>query len=143
MCQTQVISKHIGQIGRKSFDRRMRIASPMFVERRGELARLLNEVDKLSDRLHEEFPTISENDYRLFGPELKVLISTLKALRQDSLNRKELKPYNNRMRQQIADLEELDHDIKAFRVNAPKNEELQATMAMLNNLDFTNLPMQP
>jgi hypothetical protein len=47
------------------------------------------------------------------------------------------------MRQQIADLEELDHDIKAFRVNAPKNEELQATMAMLNNLDFTNLPMQP
>ncbi len=143
MCQTQVISKHIGQIGRKSFDRRMRIASPMFVERRGELARLLNEVDKLSDRLHDEFPTISENDYRLFGPELKVLISTLKALRQDSLNRKELKPYNNRMRQQIADLEELDHDIKAFRVNAPKNEELQATMAMLNNLDFTNLPMQP
>lgn len=142
MCQTQVISKHIGQIGRKSFDRRMRIASPMFVERRGELARLLNEVDKLSDRLHDEFPTISENDYRLFGPELKVLISTLKALRQDSLNRKELKPYNNRMRQQIADLEELDHDIKAFRVNAPKNEELQATMAMLNNLDFTNLPMQ-
>lgn len=143
MCQTQVISKHIGQIGRKSFDRRMRIASPMFVERRGELARLLNEVDKLSDRLHDEFPTIFENDYRLFGPELKVLISTLKALRQDSLNRKELKPYNNRMRQQIADLEELDHDIKAFRVNAPKNEELQATMAMLNNLDFTNLPMQP
>ena len=143
MCQTQVISKHIRQIGRKSFDRRMRIASPMFVERRGELARLLNEVDKLSDRLHDEFPTISENDYRLFGPELKVLISTLKALRQDSLNRKELKPYNNRMRQQIADLEELDHDIKAFRVNAPKNEELQATMAMLNNLDFTNLPMQP
>ena len=143
MCQTQVISKHIGQIGRKSFDRRMRIASPMFVERRGELARLLNEVDRLSDRLHDEFPTIFENDYRLFGPELKVLISTLKALRQDSLNRKELKPYNNRMRQQIADLEELDHDIKAFRVNAPKNEELQATMAMLNNLDFTNLPMQP
>ena len=108
MCQTQVISKHIGRIGRKSFDRRMRIASPLFVERRGELARLLNEVDKLSDRLHEEFPTISENDYRLFGPELKVMISTLKALRQDSLTRKELKPYNDRMRQQIADLEELD-----------------------------------
>lgn len=143
MCQTQVISKHIGRIGRRSFDRRMRIASPMFVERRGELVRLLNEVDKLSDRLHEEFPTISESDYRLFGPELKVLISTLKALRQDSLNRKELKPYNDRMRQQIADLEELDHDIKAFRVDAPKNDELQATMAMLNSLDFTKLPMQP
>ena len=140
MCQTQVISKHIGRIGRRSFDRRMRIASPLFVERRGELARLLNEVDKLSDRLHEEFPTISENDYRLFGPELKVMISTLKALRQDSLTRKELKPYNDSMRQQISDLEELDHDIKAFRVDAVQNKELQATMALLGNLDFSKLP---
>jgi hypothetical protein len=121
----------------------MRMASPMFVEKQGELPRLLNEVDNLSSRLHDEFPTITENDYRIFGPELKIVISTLKALRQESLAHGELKPYNDRLRQQIADLEELDHDIKAFRVNAPKNEELQATMAMLNNLDFTNLPMQP
>lgn len=140
MCETQIISRHIGRLGRRSFDRRMRIASPMFVERRGELTRLLNEVDKLSDRLHDEFPTISEEDYRMFGPELKVLISTLRDLRQESLIRKELKPYNDRMRQQIADLEELDHDIKAFRVDAPKNEELQATMAMLNSIDFSKLP---
>ncbi len=140
MCETQIISRHIGRIGRRSFDRRMRIASPMFVEKRGELARLLNEVDKLSDRLHDEFPTITEDDYRMFGPELKVLISTLRDLRQESLIRKELKPYNDRMRQQIADLEELDHDIKVFRVDAPKNKELQATMALLSNLDFSKLP---
>ena len=140
MCQTQVISSHIGRIGRVSFDRRMRIASPLFVEKRGELTRLLNEIDKLSDRLHDEFPTITEDDYRIFGPELKIVISTLKALRQDSLMRKELKAYNDRMRQQIVDLEELDHDIKVFRVNAPKNKELQTTMAMLSGLDFTKLP---
>ena len=140
MCQTQVISRHIGRIGRVSFDRRMRIASPLFVEKRGELTRLLNEIDKLSDRLHDEFPTITEDDYRIFGPELKIVISTLKALRQDSLMRKELKAYNDRMRQQIVDLEELDHDIKTFRVNAPKNKELQTTMAMLSGLDFTKLP---
>lgn len=140
MCQTQVISRHIGRIGRVSFDRRMRIASPLFVEKRGELTRLLNEIDKLCDRLHDEFPTITEDDYRIFGPELKIVISTLKALRQDSLMRKELKAYNDRMRQQIVDLEELDHDIKAFRVNAPKNKELQTTMAMLSGLDFTKLP---
>ena len=140
MCQTQVISRHIGRIGRVSFDRRMRIASPLFVEKRGELTRLLNEIDKLSDRLHDEFPTITEDDYRIFGPELKIVISTLKALRQDSLMRKELKAYTDRMRQQIVDLEELDHDIKVFRVNAPKNKELQTTMAMLSGLDFTKLP---
>lgn len=140
MCETQIISRHIGRLGRRSFDRRMRIASPMFVERRGELTRLLNEVDKLSGRLHDEFPTISEEDYRMFGPELKVLISTLRDLRQESLIRKELKPYNDRMRQQIADLEELDHDIKAFRVDAPKNKELQMTMDLLSSLDLSKLP---
>jgi len=140
MCQTQTISKHIGRIGRRTFDRRMRIASPLFVEKQGELPRLLNEVDRLSDRLHDEFTTISEEDYSLFGPELRILISTLKALRKDSLIRKELKPYNDRMRQQIADLEELDHDIRVFRIDAPKNKELQATMALLSNLDLSKLP---
>ena len=134
MCQTQVISRHIGRIGRRSYDRRIRIASPLFVEKRGELARLLNEIDRLSDRLHEDFPSITEEDYRLFGPELKIVIRTLKDLRRDSLTHKELKPYNDRMRQQISDLEELDHDIKAFRVNAPKNKELQDTMSMLGSL---------
>ena len=70
MCQTAIITQHIGRIGRRSFDRRMRLASPLYVERRGELARLLNEVDSLSERLHNDFPTISADDYRLFGPEL-------------------------------------------------------------------------
>ena len=143
MCQTQIISRHIGRIGRRSFDQRMRIVSPAFVEKRGELARLLNEVDKLIDRLHDEFPTINEDDYRMFGPELKIVISTLKALRQDSLTRKKLKPYNDRMRQQIADLEELDHDIKAFRVDAPNNKELQATMALLGSLDLSQTRFFP
>ena len=139
MCQTQVISRHIGRIGRRSFDRRMRIVSPLYVERRGEIARLLNEVDELSERLHDEFPTITEEDYKLFGPELKVVIGTLKSLLKESRTRHELKPYNERMREQILDLEELDHDIKEFRIDAPKNEELQAAMASVGEIDFSYL----
>ena len=139
MCQTQVISRHIGRIGRRSFDRRMRIVSPLYVERRGEIARLLNEVDALSERLHDEFPTITEEDYNLFGPELKVVIGTLKSLLKESRTRHELKPYNERMREQILDLEELDHDIKEFRIDAPKNEELQSAMASVGEIDFSYL----
>ena len=139
MCQTQVISRHISSIGRRSFDRRMRLASPYFVEKEGELSRLLNAVDRLCERLHVDFPTITEEDYRVFGSELKVLISTLKALRQESLAHKDLKPYNDRMRQQIADLEELDYDIKTFRINALKNKELQQAMKAVGNVDFSYL----
>ena len=137
MCQTQVISRHIGRIGRRSFDRRMRIVSPLYVERRGEIARLLNEVDALSERLHDEFPTITEEDYKLFGPELKVVIDTLKSLLKESMTRHELKPYNERMREQIIDLEELDHDIVECRIMAPKNEELQKTLAQIDKADFS------
>ncbi len=137
MCQTQVISRHIGRIGRRSFDRRMRIVSPLYVERRGEIARLLNEVDALSERLHDEFPTITEEDYKLFGPELKVVIGTLKSLLKESLTRHELKDYNNRMREQIVDLEELDHDIVEFRIKAPKDKALQQTLASISELDFS------
>ena len=137
MCQTQVISRRIGRIGRRAFDRRMRIASPMFVEKRGELSRILNEVDKLCECLQNEFATITQEDYRMFGPELRIVISTLKSLRQESLTRKELKTFNDRMRQQIADLEELDHDIRVFRVDAPQNKELQAAMNMLGSLDLS------
>ena len=137
MCQTQVISNHIGRIGRRSFDRRMRIVSPLYVERRGEIARLLNEVDALSERLHDDFPTITEADYKIFGPELKVVIGTLKSLLKESLTRHELKAYNERMRNQIVDLEELDHDIREFRIKALKNEGLQKTLAQIDRADFS------
>ena len=137
MCQTQVISRHIGRIGRRSFDRRMRIVSPLYVERRGEIARLLNEVDALSERLHDDFPTITEEDYKLFGPELKIVIGTMKSLLKESMTRRELKPYNERMREQISDLEELDHDIRVFRIDAPKTERLQKTLAQIDKADFS------
>lgn len=141
MCQTAVISRYIGRIGRRSFDRRMRIASPLYVEKRGEVARLLNDVDRLSDRLHDEFITITEDDYRMFGSELKILISTLKDLRRDSRMRAELRPYDERMREQIADLEELDHDIVEFRIKALKNKELQEALASIKDIDFSKLPL--
>ena len=139
MCQTSVISHHIGHIGRCSFDRRMRMASPMFVEKRGEMSRLLNEVDRLSERLHDEFATITEEDYRMFGTELKILISTLKDLRRDNRMRPDLRLYDDRMRQQIVDLEELDHDIVEFRIKALKDKELQKAMASIKDIDFSYL----
>jgi hypothetical protein len=117
----------------------MRLASPFFVERQGEVARILNEVDRLSDRLHDEFITITEDDYRMFGPELKIVISTLKALRHESQSRPELRRYDKRMREQILDLEELDHDIVEFRIKASKDEKLQQTLASIKDIDFSYL----
>ena len=137
MCETAIISQRIGKIGRRSFDRRLKMASPFFVEKRGEMPRLLNEVDKLCELLHNEFPTITKSDYNAFASELKIVISTLKSLYSESQTHSECKPYNERLRQQISDLEELDHDIRKFRIAAPQNASLQATLLKLSNIDLS------
>jgi hypothetical protein len=61
----------------------------------------------------------------------------LKALRQESLSRPELRVYDDRMQQQIEDLEELDHDIREFRVMAPHDEALQKALSGFSSLDFS------
>lgn len=139
MCQTEVISHRIGLISRRSFDIRMRMASPLFVEKRGEMSRLLNDVDGLCSQLHEDFPTITEEDYKMFGAELSLLIDTLKSLKHDSMTYEKYATPMDRLSRQIADLEELEHDIIAFRVKAPLNSLLNETMQMVGGLDFSKL----
>ena len=139
MCQTAIISQRIGRIGRRSFDCRMRMASPTFEQKRGELARILNEVDRLSEQLHEDFPTITADDYRMFGPKLNIVISTLKSLRDESRSHSELTAYSARMSDQIIDLEELNHDIVTFRIHALNNKELNEAMTEVGKIDMSYL----
>lgn len=42
MCPAATISRSIGRLGRRSFDRKMRVVSPMFVDRKGDMTRLCN-----------------------------------------------------------------------------------------------------
>lgn len=103
------------------------------------MSRLLNDVDGLCNQLHEDFLTITKEDYSMFGAELSLLIDTLKSLRQDSLTYEKYAIQMERLSHQIADLEELEHDIVAFRVKAPMNPSLNETMQMVGRLDFSKL----
>lgn len=118
----------------------MRMVSPLFVEKRGEMLRLLNDVDGLCSQLHEDFLTISEEDYSMFGAELSLLIDTLKSLKQDSMTYEKYATQMERLSHQIADLEELEHDIIAFRVKVTMNSSLNETRQMVGRLDLVQLP---
>lgn len=111
--------------------------SPKFVDRKGDMTRLCNSVAGLCERLHEDFSTITKEDYDVFGGELRVLIGTLKDLYQDSLRREELKVSNERLKEQIDDLEELEHDIVTFRVRMQEDEEVKQKMKAIGQLDFS------
>lgn len=138
MCQTTIISHSIGLIGRKSFDRHMRVVSPLFHERRGEISRLCNSLYHLCEMLHTDFPTITKDDYAIFGPELRVLINTLKALYADSKKKQEIKEGNERLRCYIEDLEELNHDILQYRVRLHNSPEMIQAMSAIGRLDFSH-----
>jgi hypothetical protein len=43
------------------------------------------------------------------------------------------------MKRQLSDLEELEHDIKVFRVDAQKNDSLKKAMENVAKLDFSKL----
>lgn len=135
MCQTATISRSIGQLGRNTFDRRMRIVSPLYVEKRGEMTRLCNGLERLSNLLHEEFQTITKADYEVFGPELRLLIVTLKGLLTDS--EKLDANGNERLRERVDDLVELNHDIVNFRVRLQEDENCRQAMKEIGKLNFS------
>lgn len=60
-------------------------------------------------------------------------------MRKESLPHHNSAKYNERMRQQIAELEELDYDIKAFRIDALQNKGIQQAMSAIGSLDFSQL----
>lgn len=143
MCQTAIISRSIEHLGRKSFDRRMRIVSPLYSERKGDLTRICNQLSNLCEMLHTDFSTITKEDYAVFGPELKVLISTLKDLYSDSKKTRLLHEDNERLREHIQDLEELDHDIKCYRLKLQNNPSVQSAMSSIGKLDFSRFVNKP
>lgn len=99
------------------------------------MTRLCNGLRNLCDLLHNEFHTITKADYEVFGPELKVLIGTLKDLLTDS---KRVDPVvNERLRVHVDDLVELEHDIVNFRVRLQENESFRQTMKEIAKLDFS------
>lgn len=108
----------------------------MFVDRKGDMTRLCKSVADLCGRLHDEFPTITREDYEVFGGELRVLIDTLNDLYRDSLLRTELEESNELLKEQIDDLMEVNHDIVNFRVRLQEDEEVKRTMEAIGSLDF-------
>lgn len=95
---------------------------------------MCNGLQSLCELLHREFSTITKADYEVFGPELRVLIDTLRDLLVDS---KRVDPaQNERLREHVDDLVELDHDIVNFRIRLQEDEETRQTMKSIGKLDF-------
>lgn len=139
MCQTDLISRSIESLSKRSFNRRIKVVSPMHICRNGEVTKLCNSLDNLCKMLHDNFPTITEKDYNIFGPELRLLIMTLKDLHADSVNNPNIQSANSVLLDKIADLEEIEHDIVNFRVQLQNNNNFKSLMTKISSFDFSKL----
>ena len=97
------------------------------------MARLNHELDSLYETIYDEWTTITEDDYKVFGAQFHLLIQTVKQL-YDACRKlpKEmgLKDEIRKLGMNYSALYELNSDIVNFRIKLPKNEEMCRTKSI-------------
>lgn len=136
MCQTELISKSIVRISKRSFAHRLDMLDPNMIEHKGALTRLNNQLDSLYDLLYGSYPTMTEFDYQIIAPYLSVLLQTLNELSEayNKFDNLWLKEGKERLQMNISAIEEIDHDIRNFKINLRKNPRYTAIVTMAKSL---------
>ena len=124
MCQTALLSKSIVRISARSFEHNLEAVSGLYVTH-NKLTRLNNALDRLYDTIYDQFNDITPDDYRIIGPQLLLLLNTLKGL----TNTYKKMHTSGRLSEEVTKLGrnysalyELNHDIKTFRVKKTSPE---------------------
>jgi hypothetical protein len=137
MCQTEVISNTVVRLGRRSYTHRMEVARPNGYGN-AQLARLNRELDALYELIYEDWRSITERDYAVFGGQLVILVKTLKQLYEECrrmpgniVQKEEVE----RLGMNFSALYELNSDIVNFCIKMPKNQEMKRLMRRLTEVD--------
>ncbi len=139
MCQTAIISKDIARVSTRGYRQNVEALAgePLRLHK---LSRLNNSLDSLYQLLHDQFNTIRKEDYAQLGPQLSLLLTTIKDLHKtyrrlsDSVS---MKRETKRLSANYSALFELDSDIRNYRLRqlpAPLTASLTKAASLLNTL---------
>ncbi len=137
MCQTQTITQNVVRLSKRSYSLRLTIAMPNPYHA-SQLARLNRELDNLYEMIYDDWQSITEADYQLFGVQLVILLQTIKQLYQTcKIQPKELglQEETKRLWMNYSALYELNSDIVNFCIKLPKNKEMKQLMNRLTEVD--------
>ena len=136
MCQTGLISNRLIRLSRRSFNHRIEAVSPGGYQL-SQLARLNRELDDLYDTIYDDWTTITEEDYKVFGGQMVILIQTIKQL-YDTCRRlpkdRGLNEEIKKLGMNYSALYELNSDIVNFRIKLPNNQEMKDALRKLSEL---------
>ena len=131
MCQTATISSSIVRLSKRSFAQQLNAMQPTTFEGKRSLARLNNDLDNLYDDLYEAYHTVTEDDYKVIGPYLRVLIRTLNDLHtacKKAPSSMGLRPQTERLAGNISAICEINNDIVRYKIQLPKDPEMKTIM---------------
>lgn len=79
MCQTALISRNMVRMSKRTYSHMLEVVTPNMY-RVGQLARLNRDLDALYELVYDQWRTVTEEDYKVFGGQFKVLLETIKDL---------------------------------------------------------------
>lgn len=130
MCQTSVISKNIVRVSTRSFERNLEAVSGKTITH-NKLKRLNNALDTLYELIYSQLNEINVEDYKVIGPQLRLLLNTLKGLciTYKSIHTQgEMTDEVESLGRNYSALHELDSDIKQFRIRRKLSPELVSAL---------------
>ena len=79
MCQTETITQNVVRLSKRSYSHRLEIIMPNAYHA-SQLARLNRDLDRLYEMIYDDWQSIREEDYKVFGAQLSILLQTIKQL---------------------------------------------------------------
>ena len=137
MCQTSVITNRVERLSKRRYSHRLDVATPNRYHVT-QLARLNRELDSLYEFIYDDWRTITEEDYKMFGGQFVILIQTIKQL-YDACKKQPkamgLREETKKLGMNYSALYELNSDIVNFCIKMPKNEEMKKALQHLAEVD--------
>lgn len=137
MCESAVISDKVVKLSRRSYNHRLEIASPRGYQL-SQLQKLNKELDKLYELIYDEWNTITEEDYKVFGEQLVILTQTIKQLYNACKRLPKhmgMEEDTKKLGMNFAALYELNSDIVNFRIKTPKSDKIKQALQKLSEVD--------
>lgn len=139
MISTAFISQNIAKVSTRGFQQNVEALAgePLRVRKLGALN---NSLDVLYEMLYGQINSITKEDYALIGPQLSLLIDTIKDLYKTCRRlggTPEMRKETERLAKNYAALYELDKDILDYRIRSiPTNlvNAIEAAGSILNSL---------
>ena len=137
MCQTGLITRNVMRLSRRTYSHRIEAVLPNGY-RSSQLQRLNRELDELYELIYNDWQTITEDDYCVFGDQLVIMLQTIKQLHDVCKKLPKamgIGEQTRRLGMNYSALYELNSDIVNFRIKMPKNKEMKMAMSKLDEVD--------